>query len=297
MTHAEKEVRNQKIVALRRQGYSQSQLAEMFGLTNIYAICKRYGVAGVMSDRKAGHHSFGGNQYTKRTEEEKREYVESLLPFGFSYEGGYIDCDHKVMIKCNVCNTEFERSMVSIRQGKKTVCPCCALKDKEYKQQMESALEEEQRQRREEAREQRALEEAKRKEDKHNQMLHPCLVCGNITANKKYCSMSCGKKANNNRKETRRRAKIKDALVDSDIDLHTLFDIDKGRCYICGGECDWNDKETRPGGIVCGDLYPSIDHVIPLAKGGKHEWGNVKLAHRICNSKKAASISPWVKTA
>lgn len=293
MTHAEKEVRNQKIVALRRQGYSQSQLAEIFGLTNIGAICKRYGVAGVMSDRKAEHHPSGVNQYTKNTEEEKRVYVESLLPFGFSYEGGYIDCEHKVMIRCNVCNTVFERSMITIRKRRHTVCPCCALKDKEYKQQMESALKEEQRQRREEARKQRALEEA----DKLNQRLHPCLVCGIITANKKYCSTSCCNKANNNRKETRRRAKIKDALVDSNIDLHVLFNIDKGRCYICGGECDWNDKETRPTGIVCGDLYPSIDHVIPLSKGGKHEWENVRLAHRICNSKKSASISPWVKTA
>jgi len=36
--------------------------------------------------------------------------------------------------------------------------------------------------------------------------------------------------------------------------------------------------------FIAGNMYPSIDHVVPLSRGGLHEWGNVKLAHRICNS-------------
>jgi 5-methylcytosine-specific restriction endonuclease McrA len=35
-------------------------------------------------------------------------------------------------------------------------------------------------------------------------------------------------------------------------------------------------------------LYPSIDHIIPLALGGYHERRNVHTAHRICNSRKQA---------
>ncbi|MEO3856223.1 HNH endonuclease signature motif containing protein [Acrocarpospora sp. B8E8] len=31
---------------------------------------------------------------------------------------------------------------------------------------------------------------------------------------------------------------------------------------------------------------PTLDHVIPLAKGGLHEPGNLQLAHFICNSTK-----------
>jgi len=32
---------------------------------------------------------------------------------------------------------------------------------------------------------------------------------------------------------------------------------------------------------------PTIDHVIPLSKGGTHEPANVQLAHYYCNSIKA----------
>ena len=38
--------------------------------------------------------------------------------------------------------------------------------------------------------------------------------------------------------------------------------------------------------FVVGAMYPSIDHVKPISKGGLHEWGNVQLAHFSCNSKK-----------
>ena len=36
--------------------------------------------------------------------------------------------------------------------------------------------------------------------------------------------------------------------------------------------------------FICGNNYPTIDHVIPLAKGGMHSWDNVRLAHHNCNS-------------
>ena len=47
--------------------------------------------------------------------------------------------------------------------------------------------------------------------------------------------------------------------------------------------------ETINGSFfIAGNMYPSIDHVIAVANGGTHEWSNVKLAHRICNSNKNA---------
>ena len=85
MTRAEKKIRNLRIVELRKQGYSQNELCKMFGLKSIGYICKQYGVDGVMSNRKAVPvHIYGrGNQHSKRTDEEKRNYVESFLPSGF----------------------------------------------------------------------------------------------------------------------------------------------------------------------------------------------------------------------
>ena len=36
-----------------------------------------------------------------------------------------------------------------------------------------------------------------------------------------------------------------------------------------------------------GPMYPSIDHIIPMSKGGGHIWSNVQVAHIICNSIKS----------
>ena len=53
---------------------------------------------------------------------------------------------------------------------------------------------------------------------------------------------------------------------------------------MCGGTCDWNDKEERDGTVVVGKLYPSVEHIIPVSKGGTHTWDNVRLAHHYCNA-------------
>lgn len=63
--------------------------------------------------------------------------------------------------------------------------------------------------------------------------------------------------------------------------------------HLCGGLCDWEDYVVRDGVVICGDWYPSIDHVIPVSKGGLHSWENVKLAHRKCNTRKGNHMPPW----
>jgi len=50
-------------------------------------------------------------------------------------------------------------------------------------------------------------------------------------------------------------------------------------CSICGGEVDQR--------IIKGAWGKSIDHIIPMAKGGGHVRGNVALSHHLCNSLKA----------
>jgi len=92
------------------------------------------------------------------------------------------------------------------------------------------------------------------------------------------------KRKDNKKKEIKRRHKLKGG--DWSINLEELFERDHGLCYLCNKECDWSDYEIREGAFIAGNNYPSIDHVIPLAKGGKHEWSNVRLACRLCNSKK-----------
>lgn len=52
-------------------------------------------------------------------------------------------------------------------------------------------------------------------------------------------------------------------------------------CHLCG--------QKIPKAAVWPDpLFGSVDHVIPLAKGGKHSYANCKAAHLRCNCSKGA---------
>ena len=52
-------------------------------------------------------------------------------------------------------------------------------------------------------------------------------------------------------------------------------------CYLCQQEMIFD----TPGDAFI-SKRASVEHVVPLSRGGKHEWGNVKLACLICNIKK-----------
>ena len=66
---------------------------------------------------------------------------------------------------------------------------------------------------------------------------------------------------------------------------------DNNTCYLCGNEVNINDYYIDKKGVfIAGNNYPSIEHVIPLSKGGTHTWDNVKLACRHCNSIKSDKI-------
>lgn len=53
-------------------------------------------------------------------------------------------------------------------------------------------------------------------------------------------------------------------------------------CQICGKVVD--DTDIENGHIK--KMYPTVDHIIPLSKGGTHTWNNVQLAHMGCNAGK-----------
>ena len=126
-----------------------------------------------------------------------------------------------------------------------------------------------------------------RKEANHRKDF--CIVCGKeyetYNPAQKTCSKECGKKLAHAHKHKRIP---KSQLVDKDITLEALYRRDSGVCYLCGKKCDWNDKTDKS----VGPAYPSIDHMIPIAKGGLHAWTNVKLAHFECNWKKSDALLP-----
>ena len=120
-----------------------------------------------------------------------------------------------------------------------------------------------------------------------------CKVCGNIFIGTKRsicCSDICRKKYENRQSELRKRIKNK-SKIEWNISLEKLIQRDEGICKICGRQVDINDYYyVDEGYFIAGENYPSIDHIIPLAKGGTHTWNNIQLAHRHCNAIKNDNI-------
>lgn len=114
----------------------------------------------------------------------------------------------------------------------------------------------------------------------------PCKECGTIfigdSKSARYCSDACRKRADNRDHDKRI---YRNGQPDLSITLTKVFKRDGGICQICGKrigfDCDSNS-----------DDYPSIDHILPLAKGGLHQWNNVQLACRGCNTAKGTRYTP-----
>ena len=116
----------------------------------------------------------------------------------------------------------------------------------------------------------------------------PCAECGkpfeNVygVKNRVYCSSECMRRRNQRIAKARRRARQRGLPHDS-IDPIAVFERDGWRCHICGG---LTVLELR--GSIEPDA-PELDHVVALANGGSHTWGNVACAHRRCNQDKGAA--------
>lgn len=64
-----------------------------------------------------------------------------------------------------------------------------------------------------------------------------------------------------------------------------VFERDNWRCQLCG-------KKTRPDKKTPHHRAPTIDHIVPISKGGADVESNVQTACFVCNSKKAAGGRP-----
>ncbi len=76
----------------------------------------------------------------------------------------------------------------------------------------------------------------------------------------------------------KRCMKKRNAFVE-DIEKEEIFKRDNWVCGICG-------KRVRKTFRYPNKMAATLDHVVSLAKGGKHEKSNVQLAHAACNSGK-----------
>lgn len=136
----------------------------------------------------------------------------------------------------------------------------------------------------------RAIHIEKTCED-HGELTKTCRICGKefktFKSRKTTCSEECQLKWHDKYSGERRYKGIK---KDPDISLFKLSQRDNCQCQICGLAVNWQDYTTRDKTKICGNFYPSIDHIIPISMGGLHTWNNIQLAHRGCNSYKGNKI-------
>jgi len=117
-----------------------------------------------------------------------------------------------------------------------------------------------------------------------------CIWCGQSFDTNRYnfrfCSTKCKKenekiaKYNNH---LRRRMHLREGFIEQIKPLE-IFMRDGWKCGICGGKINRNVIAPHP-------MSASIDHIIPISKGGQHIRTNVRCSHFICNNRKSDNIS------
>lgn len=267
------------------------------GMTT-YELGEKYGVnhetiGGWMREERDIHFGKGGHQRTVKksghNESHRRLHEKALEEFKhnlkefmhgqFEYVRDFRkDGKPFVVVRCVECGHVFRH--YSKFQGVQWDCPECKRREIEAN-----------RQRCEQEKEARRYE--RMFEDIREYALDKtCKECGRTfhSSNKMmlYCSDKCRRKRRSFTTDNFRHyyhvkygERYRDHY-DPSITLKKLYERDGGVCQICGDPCDWDDMEWG----CHGPTYPSLDHIVPRAKGGDHKWENVQLAHCICNSRK-----------
>lgn len=110
-----------------------------------------------------------------------------------------------------------------------------------------------------------------------------CDLCGGeylpAAVNQVHCGR-CAKYLRDNNGDLRI---YRNGKPDLSITLRKLYERDRGYCRGCGRHIEFVDDYNS-------DDYPSIDHILPISKGGTHTWDNVQLMCRGCNSLKCDEV-------
>lgn len=89
----------------------------------------------------------------------------------------------------------------------------------------------------------------------------------------------CSDKHNNIAKAVRRKARLRGASVGEPVSRWEIYERDGGFCGLCRQAVDRGLRWPHPGSA-------SVDHVVPITRGGKDAANNLQLAHLGCNLRK-----------
>lgn len=302
-----------EVAAFYGEGHSVRETAERFGVT-LDQVNNAARVRQISNGKNVTRGLQASNEL-RRAEAEKH-LAEKLHEFGLEYLGGYTARGSKVRVKCLKCGCEYERTVEFLKKGTAPACAECQKLETKKRQ-------EEQRRKKAQQAEVKALErEWYRRfhppKDSYSKMHEAflnrsgiCEICGKPYTVREYvescgrkkaqdngvCSEKCRRiKLNREGRESRKRRGVQDnhrhrakkngGEYDPSVTLKRLVERDGLRCAICGEMCDWNDHSWSK---YSGPMYPSIDHIIPMSKGGGHTWDNVQVAHIMCNSLKGVT--------
>lgn len=281
-----------EVKRLRELGKCSVEIADLIGRksSNVIHIANSIGMP--FSDEEKEKSISVGLERTRKNShggvdarlERSKKFVDENHP-EWIYIDGFIGSDGFCTLRCKACGSIIKKSAIAVRRAGATLkCPECSRSFAEERNKNRVKQEEE-----------RKKEKEEKKKAKFWSQEFPqlsfieCAQCGGLFYGKgKYCSEECKRKAFNRAHDHRiERA----GIIDKSITLEKLFFRDRGKCWICGGECDYKDhKVDESGSFIVGANYPTIDHVYPLSKGGNHTWENVKLAHHRCNTLKSDKV-------
>lgn len=227
----------------------------------------------------------------KQIADRKKKFIDDfneLYKGKYEYVSGYYHSDKPFKMKCCVCGNTQERSAQAVRRKKEIKCNGCANIKREADKSIRhmSALN------RMEKKKEETIERNRLFKQNITTYDHVCEECGTKFTSKRkvhlYCSHECMVRYNNSTKKHRKRIRVVTNGRYERIPLTKLINRDGNICHICNEECNKNDYSYKDNGRkVFGKLYPTVDHIIPICKGGTNTWDNVKLAHMKCNITKS----------
>ena len=267
-------------------GLTRQEIADKYG-THVENLARRMKKLNVHARYENRRSCFGECWHYVESHDQK---VKLLNPSFIYIESRWLkdSRSYKFRLKCRECGCVLERWRSS-RQGNVT-CEVCDKKKRNQQKILDKK-------RAELVRIFIALRELK--------FPKICECCGkefySLYAESLYCSEKCKTKAKKLRwkarypqkaKEIHRLSKYKErtkkygGIYESGITRIKVVERDNFICQICGKIC--NPEDNRWGSF--GPDYPTLDHIVPLSKGGSHTWDNVQCACGMCNSIKSDSL-------